>query len=322
MRLELNHWNGAVEPRVVLSELYEQAPVVGGEAPDAANAPACATAAAADEWWRRFDAEMGADLSAAPPRPSGPSARTVVDRMGDSPVACIAGLLSTGAGVIAICADVARRRGLADSAADPARFGGGEAVLACGRCAAEPMAARVGALAAGGRGLVLADWGALELEPGLAERFEHVVVVDPAPFPELESMAGRGEGYLHLAWGGPEVELALRVHDAQWPLRPFLAAGFRGLRESAGAAGGALGGEDLLAALAGGERSPHSGRVAARGARVLTEMGLVEWDRNSTSRTLGVVSSEAKDLERSESFRAYRARHEEGKRFLISKKQR
>ena len=135
-------------------------------------------------------------------------------------------------------------------------------------------------------------------------------------------MAGRGEGYLHLAWGGPEVELALRVHDAQWPLRPFLAAGFRGLRESAGAAGGALGGDGLLAALAGGERRPHSGRVAARGARVLTEMGLVEWDRNSTSRTLGVVSSEAKDLERSESFRAYRARHEEGKRFLNSKKQR
>ena len=55
---------------------------------------------------------------------------------------------------------------------------------------------------------------------------------------------------------------------------------------------------------------------------MLTELGLVEWDRTGTSPGLGVVSSVAKDLERSGSFRAYRARHEEGKRFLNSKKQR
>ncbi|HEX6116351.1 MAG TPA: single-stranded-DNA-specific exonuclease RecJ [Solirubrobacterales bacterium] len=322
VKLELNHWNGAVEPRVVLSELYGQAPGLGGEAPRAADGPACSTAAGAEEWWRLFDAEMRADLEAAPPRPSGPSARTVVDRLGDSPVACIAGLLSTGTSVLAICADVARRRGLAESAADPARFGGGEAVLACGRCAAAPMEDRVGALTTSGRGLALADWGALELSPRLAEPFEHVVVVDPPPFAELESLAGRGEGYLHLAWGGPELELALRVHDSQWPLRPVLAASFRALREATLAAGGELAGEDLLVALAGGERRPASARIAARSARVLTDLGLVEWARKRTSRSLGVVSSVARDLERSASFRAYRARHEEGKRFLNNKKQR
>jgi single-stranded-DNA-specific exonuclease len=321
VKLELNHWNGSVEPRVVLSELYEHAPVAG-DAPSANGEPACSTAAEPAEWWRGFDAEMEADLAAPPPRPAGPSARAVVDRLGDSPVACIAGLLSTGASVLAICADVARRRGLAESAADPSRFGGGEAVLACGRCAVDPMAARLGALTASGRGLALADWGALELAPDLAEPFEHVVVVDPPPFPELESLAGRGEGYLHLAWGRPELELALRVHDAQWPLRPVLAAGFRALREAGSDAGGQVAGEELVLALAGGARRPHSGRIAARNARVLTELGLVEWDRTGTTPGLGVVSSVAKDLERSGSFRAYRARHEEGKRFLNSKKQR
>jgi len=215
------------------------------------------------------------------------------------------------------------RRSTTARAEGPAgRFGGGEAVFACGRCAADPMAARVGALTGAGRGLVLADWSAIELSPGLAEQFEHVVVVDPPPFPELESLAGRGEGYLHLAWGRPEVELALRVHDAQWPLRPSLAAGFRALREAAVPDGGEVGGGELVVALAGGPHRPNSGRVAARGARVLTELGLVEWNRSGTSPSLGVVSSVAKELERSDSFRAYRARHEEGKRFLNSKKQR
>ncbi len=94
------------------------------------------------------------------------------------------------------------------------------------------------------------------------------------------------------------------------------------VRDAALATGGELTGEALRIVLAGGERRPHSGRQAARGARVLTDLGLIEWHRTGTSRTLGVVSSVAKDLERSGSFRAYRARHEEGKRFLNSKKPR
>jgi hypothetical protein len=184
------------------------------------------------------------------------------------------------------------------------------------------MGDRVDALVAGGRGLVVADWGAVELSPRIAEAFEHVVLVDPPPFGELESLAGRGEGFLHLAWGRPELELAMRVHDSQWPQRPALAAAFRSIREAAAASGEELGGEALHLALCGGERRPLAARPSARLGRVLTDLGIVEWRGTGTTRTLGVVSSEAKDLERSESFRAYRARHEEGKRFLNSKKQR
>jgi single-stranded-DNA-specific exonuclease len=313
VKLELNHWNGSIEPRVVLREVYDPAP-------EAERDAICPEPADAAEWWERFDAEMEADLAAPAHRP-GPSARNSVDRRGDSPVACIAGLLSTGASVLALCCDVSRRHGLAESAADPSRFGGGEAVLACGGCAAPSIGRRAGVVA-DGRGLVLVDWAALEAAPDLPERFEHVVLVDPPPFAELESLAGRGTGYLHLAWGPAELELAVRVHDSQWPIRPVLAGAFRSLRESCAGAGGQLCDEALLTALAGGERRPAGPRQAARAARILTELGLLEWHRTGTSRTLGVVSSEGKDLAGSGAFRAYQARHEEGKRFLSTKKQR
>lgn len=341
VRLEVNRWNGAEEPRVVLRELYpaaedvaskgsggsanvgiapEGAPVGAGGAE--ASAPACETPGTLEEWWRRFDAELEADLVIDSQRRGAlaPSARTMVDRRGCSGVACVAGLLSTGAAVLALCADVSRRRGLADSAAAPARFGGGESVLACGHCDAPAMAGRVQRMAAA-RGLVLGDWAALSLVPELASDFEHVVLVDPPPFPSLEALAGRGEGYLHLAWGEAELDLAGRVHDAEWALRPALAASFRALREAC-AEGGGLGAALLVELLAGSARHPRTPEQAARPARVLSELGLVRWEGRGASRALVVVSSEGTDLERSGAFRAYRARHEEGRRFLSSKTQR
>ena len=54
VRLELNHWNGSVEPRLVLRELYPH------EAASREEAPAA-------EWWERFEAELAAD-PAAPSR--------------------------------------------------------------------------------------------------------------------------------------------------------------------------------------------------------------------------------------------------------------
>jgi hypothetical protein len=290
---------------------------------EATGAPACETPARAEEWWRRFDAECGLALGSAPEsEPPRPPVRKILDRRGSSGVACVAGLLSTGASVLALCADVSRRRGLAERAAAPVRFGGGRAVLACARCALAEMSERVRALAATGPGLVLADWGALTLDPSLPSRFGHVVLVDPPPSAHLEGLAGAGEGYLHLAWGDAEVELALRVHDSEWPLRQGLAATYRALREAATANGGAATAEPLVRALAGDGKHPRTPEQAARRARVLDELGLLRWHGSGTSRTLGVVSSEGQDLERSEAFRAYRARHEEGKRFLRSKRQR
>ena len=50
VRLEVNHWNGSVEPSVVLSELYPlEEPIESG------CRPSCVSGEA--EWWRRFEAE-------------------------------------------------------------------------------------------------------------------------------------------------------------------------------------------------------------------------------------------------------------------------
>ena len=103
VRLELNHWNGAVEPRVVLRELYPQEAHTNG-----------AAAANAEEWWQRFEAELAADLCLRPPvsRPAGePQRRTV--RGTNSPVATVFELLASGANVLALVADAPRRAALA-----------------------------------------------------------------------------------------------------------------------------------------------------------------------------------------------------------------
>src|SRR5206468_4268672 len=58
LRLELNEWNGMVEPRVVLGELYPASSAMeSGE-------PAHPTD---EEWWRRLDAEREAPLGDWPP---------------------------------------------------------------------------------------------------------------------------------------------------------------------------------------------------------------------------------------------------------------
>jgi single-stranded-DNA-specific exonuclease len=56
VRLEVNHWNGAVEPRVVLREVY---PLEVD--PDALSPHPCECDEA--EWWARFEAELARDLT-------------------------------------------------------------------------------------------------------------------------------------------------------------------------------------------------------------------------------------------------------------------
>ena len=57
VRLEVNHWNGAVEPRVVLREVY---PLEVD--PDALSPHPCECDEA--EWWSRFESELTRDLTA------------------------------------------------------------------------------------------------------------------------------------------------------------------------------------------------------------------------------------------------------------------
>jgi hypothetical protein len=235
-------------------------------------------------------------------------------------VAAVAALASCSEPVLAICADALRRRELVERAAAPARFCGGPVALASGRLADGAAERDLAAVLDAGRGVALADWAALERTPALAAGFAHIVIVDPAPFPHLERAASRGSGYLHLAWGDAEAALALRVHEEEWPRRNALAALYRVLRDRH-SAGGRLSAPDVRRALHGPGRHPRAPEVGARRLRVLEEVGALECEPAATPRTLRVVSSVTKDLERTESFAAYRNRYEEGRRFLSRRRQ-
>jgi single-stranded-DNA-specific exonuclease len=314
--LELNEWNGAVEPRVVLGELY---PVDDDGAADDPDHPI-----PEEEFWRRHDAELQVDLRDWPPPAIAVAVaeaqrREEVNRRRSSGVAAIAALASSGAGLLVVCADAPRRRALVERLARPARFGGGEFGIVSARLADAPRDAE--RVLAAGSGVVLADWPALARDPSLPARFEHVVIVDPAAHPHLDALAAGGRGYLHRIDGPAEAEFALRVHAEEWPSRASLAGVFRALRAGS-PHGGRLEGATARGGRGGaGGPPPLSAPVAARSTRVLGELGLLRWDASGPSRTLGVVSSGATDLERSEAFVAYRERCEEGRRFLSEQRQ-
>jgi single-stranded-DNA-specific exonuclease len=264
VRLEVNHWNGSVEPRVVLRELY---PLEAGEG---AFDPA--------PWWERFAAE----LSREPDERSAPAPVAGFERQRvagvNAPAAVLAELASTGASVLALSADAGLR-------------------------AAMEM-----------DGVRLADYLELEQNSGLCADFDHVVLVDPPPGAAAERLVSicAAEGaFLHLAWGEAEWRFACHVLGTHLPQRAALIELFRELREAGDASG-----ERMLAALRGKAAAPRAPEAAARGFRVLTELGLVAGEPGCGDGVVRVVSSEGTELERSAAFRAYRSRYEECLRFL------
>jgi single-stranded-DNA-specific exonuclease len=337
VRLEVNHWNGAIEPRVVLREVYPLEVDADALAPHPCDCDET-------EWWQRFEAELSRDLAGqvnAVDGSAGGSARKVVRGVGSSPTATIAELVSSGAGVLAVTADASRRAALANGATGLARFNGGAALIACHRCGAEKVA---GLATRADSGLALVDYAALAMAPDLAASFEHVVLVD-APRTRLDvervtAMAGAatadkaalldvaraamegadvvaptGDGFLHPLYSEAEREFGLGVLGRQAPSREAIAAVFRALR-TAGQASGA----DLRAALVG--PGPHclDPETAARAFRVLRELGLVAGDTNAGAGLVSVVSSEGTDLERSAAFRVYSEEHSEAQSFLQNQK--
>lgn len=276
VRLEQNHWNGAVEPRLVLRELYPvEAPSRSGAAPGAGGDPV------ATEWWERLEGEMEADLAAwPPPVPSLPDVepRRLV-RAPNSAMAVLAELGACGEPVLAVTADAQCRAALAE------------------------------------RGLAVTDYGELERDPRLPCDFAHVVLVDPPSFEHLERLASRppegGGGFLHHAWGEGERRFTLELLERRLGLREELRALYRSLRDAGPASG------EALRALLEGEGRPSRGpEPAGRCLRVLGELDLVQGRPGGGAGEVGVVSSEGTDLERSPAFRAYRARHEEARRYL------
>jgi single-stranded-DNA-specific exonuclease len=321
VRLELNEWNGAVEPRVVLGELFPE-PAHGdphSTEPSERIEP--------DEFWERLDAERALDLADWPPAATVAAAsgdnlrREVVDRCDASGVAAVAALASSGETVLVLCADALRRRALVEQAARPARFGGGEVAVVSRRLSRQLARDGLARVRSAGCGVALADWSALDSDPELARGFAHVLTADPPPFAHLRLLAEWGEGFLHLLCRQTQNELALRALAEEWPGRELLAWVFRALRRDAGEEG-LLVGAGAQAALCGTANPyPRAPEVAARHVRILEELGLVRWHGSGVDRALGVVSSEDTDLGRSAAFVAYGQRRQEGERCLSEPRQ-
>jgi single-stranded-DNA-specific exonuclease len=162
-------------------------------------------------------------------------------------------------------------------------------------------------------GFAVTSWAALEDDPRLAAPFVHVVAVDPpsrAPFDHPS-----GEGWTHLAWGKPELEFAVHIHEWDFALRDPLTAAYRALRGF-----GTVRGEACETVLRGEGPQPRSAALAGRLVRVLLELGLVDFsDGDPTHTTLKAAESPQRTaLERSAAYRAYQRRLEDGRRYLTS----
>jgi single-stranded-DNA-specific exonuclease len=313
VRLEVNHWNGSVEPRVVLNDLYPL-DAGAGEADVRLHTCECCE----EEWWQRFQAELERPLGAVEQRGEAMGVKRVVVADGAPVTVAIAELVSSGAGVLAVCADASRRAPLASGATGLARFNGGAARIACHRCGHEAIAAL--ATRADG-GLALTDYAALAREPKLAAAFEHVVMVDPPRDQGDEDRCARAgdgvePGYLHRLWTEAEQGFATLADDEQHASRAAVGGAFRRLRDA-----GEASGPELRQALADSGARPLGPEAAARCFRVLTELSLVAGEPSGGAGVVGVVSSEGTDLERSAAFRAYRADHSEAVTYLARPKQ-
>jgi single-stranded-DNA-specific exonuclease len=268
--LEVERWQGVVGPRVSIEAIdaVEPRPVLPGM---------CAQACDAGCRDRRALAELramalGEDATTSLPEGMDAPPLGIRDRRGQgAALATLAALAGADRGVVAVVADVARRREALVAALEPGRLGVEVAVLGGARCDAAAMAARLG-LARGVPALAMLDYARLaEIDP---PEGMHVVLVDPPASAEDAAWAVSRAGgrWLHLAWGGPETELALRVAEDEWELRPAITAVWSGLRDGAERAWG----PDLEAILLGDGPTSRPPRVAARALRVLSELGLVE----------------------------------------------
>jgi single-stranded-DNA-specific exonuclease len=221
--------------------------------------------------------ELEASLGAAGDRGPG-GRRTQLDRRGESPLAVLADAMSAGGPVLAVCADV------------PRRLSG--------------ISRRIG-------GFSLTSYHALEREPEISARFEHIVALDPAASAHAARLLESGRGYTHSAWGEPELRFAEQMHELEYGLRASLVALYRGLK-----ARWRVTGEELEHLLRGDVQPGRPARLAGRLVRVLAELELVSLDPDLPA--LAIAGTAPTALERSPAFRVYAQRLEDGRRFLSS----
>jgi single-stranded-DNA-specific exonuclease len=273
-RLERNAWQGRLEPRLVLRHAQPVKP------PPIELLNKFASVqyldAVLDQMGRELVEELGG---------GGSLNRVVLDRRGESPLAVLTDAISAGTGqpastgnvgVLAVCADVPRRL--------------------------EALQARVG-------GFALTSHSELADAPGMADRYEQIVVLDPPMTAAAERAVRSGAGYTQLAWGAAELRFAEQIHELEYGLRTSLVTLYRALRERQRVAG-----EELEQLLRGDGQHARSARLAGRLLRVLTELELVSLSRDPPA--LALAGAQPTELERSAAYRAYTKTYEDGQQFL------
>jgi single-stranded-DNA-specific exonuclease len=212
---------------------------------------------------------------------AGLARRTLQDRRDRGIAATIVRLVSSGEPVLVVCADATARAG--------------------------HLEGRLG-------GFALCSHATLERSPELAQRFRHIVVLDPPACAEHDERARMGEPdqCTHLAWGTAELRFASDIHEREYGLRASLAALYRSLRDLGGVEG-----EGLETALRGDPSQSRSPALAGRLLRVLTELRLVDLDRERAA--VVVLPGRRATLEHSVAYRAYQGRLEDGRRYLGSR---
>ncbi len=305
--LEIERWQGLVSPRVTLEaiEALTPRPPLAGQCAQGCDVR-CPDRLGADDLRALIDAPQEPERAAPPP--AGPPLG-VRDRRGEgAALSTLAGLVGADRGVVAVVADVPRRREALLAALEPGRLGAEVAVLGGARCDPGAMAIRL-ALARGVPALAMLEYDRLadvDLPEGM-----HLALVDPPATPEQAAWAAhRAQGrWLHLVWGDAETALALRVAEDEWDLRPAVTAIWLGLRDGAPRAFG----PELEEVLLGGGPTSRPPRAAARALGVLAELGLVEVGEHGVR---AAAAPERRELEASERYRDCRRRLDEARAFL------
>lgn len=314
VRLERREWNGAVEARVVLRAVCSPArgrcrilgldastgsggAIAGVERELTGDPASWAASARPPVSSAGEEAPRRGVNPARPPQPF--AARRLCDRRGEG-VAGVAGeVISSGAPLLIVCADISRR------------------VEALERLVAGLGGRVEGAEAGDPPMLTLVSWDELAANPELARDFRELVAVDPPPAKRGEALLAAGGspqacGRAQLAWGAPEADFALAVAEAQLDLRGSLAGLYRRLREA-----GTLAGVELERALAGEGPHPRPPAVCGRLVRILTELGLVHWHAAGGEASCTVLEAPSTALERSPAYRAYLERLAVARRHLV-----
>ena len=286
-RLELNEWNGAVEPRLALRGL---AASEGGE---------IAVLGEEAAFWDIVERELTVTRLAASPAPTA-EPRSLVDRRGQGFAGTVGDAISSGQSVLVVCADTARRRGSIEDL-----VGGLATALRTG-------------FERGTSPLAMISWVALERAPELARDYAHIVALDPPESERAESLLATAPSpsagaRAHVCWGAGEIEFAERAATSRLDVRSALRAVFRALRDS-----GPLSGAELEQVLCGQGARPRERETCALLLRVLRELGLASYSsRAEGGPACSLHEGPARtELERSPAYRASLARLEEARRYL------